>query len=344
MAEKKTTVEEIKDYSSMKKAELLALAKDMGAKVNTKTRKADIIAAIEAIENESEVEATKPAEEKAPKAEAVETAEAEAKAEPAEEAKEEKIQEEPAEETEASAALDTAKEILGTDGEAELDTTEADADTSETEEEEKELSSTERKRKMKAERREAKAARKEANRVEEKKKRPSNLLLAILIFGVLIGMFAFVGGYNYFNKPASIEAYLDETGMADMYTNAQYDEHSTITVRADGNTIKMLIKVDENIEDEHLEEYKGEEATEALKSMGAGFLTSLKPEVRGFGGEVRVGVKKGDETINYVKMSYSEAKKFIKEQEEQAEEDAEAAEDAAEDAEEAADDTAESDD
>ena len=82
MAEKKTTVEEIKDYSSMKKAELLALAKDMGAKVNTKTRKADIIAAIEAIENESEVEATKPAEEKAPKAEAVETAEAEAKASP----------------------------------------------------------------------------------------------------------------------------------------------------------------------------------------------------------------------------------------------------------------------
>ena len=38
MAEKKTTVEEIKDYSSMKKTELLALAKDMGAKVNTKTR------------------------------------------------------------------------------------------------------------------------------------------------------------------------------------------------------------------------------------------------------------------------------------------------------------------
>jgi hypothetical protein len=275
----------------------------MGAHVNTKTRKADIIAAIEAIEKESEVEVTEPAEETAPEAEAAlaeETAEPEEKAE-----------------------------------EAEPDTTEADADTSENVEEEKPLSSTERKRKMKAERREAKAARKEANRVEEKKKRPSNLLLAILIFGVLIGMFAFVGGYNYFSKPASIEAYMDEAGMADMYTNVAYDEYSTITVRADGNTVKMLIKLNEDIEDEQLEEYTSEEATDNLKNMGAGFLTSLKPEVRGFGGEVRVGVKKGDETVNYVKMSYREAKKFLEEQEEQAEEDTEAAEDAAEDAEDA---------
>ena len=290
MAEKKSPVtEEVKDYNSMKKPELLALAKDMGAKVNTKTRKADLIAAIEAIEKESEVEATEPAEEKEPEVEVVEAEEAEAEVEP----------------------------------------------------EEAPLSSTERKRKMKAERREAKAARKEANRVEEKKKRPSNLLLAILIFGVLIGMFAFVGGYNYFSKPASIEKYMEDMGMADMYTNTPYDEHSTITVRADGNTLKMLIKVDEDIEDEHLEEYTSEEATEDLKAMGANFLTSIKPETRGFGGDVKVGVKKGDETINYVKMSYSEAKKFLKEQEEKAEEEAEAAEDAAEDAEDAAEDAAE---
>jgi bisphosphoglycerate-dependent phosphoglycerate mutase len=123
--------------------------------------------------------------------------------------------------------------------------------------------------------------------------------------------------------------------MADMYTNVAYDEYSTITVRADGNTVKMLIKLNEDIEDEQLEEYTSEEATDNLKNMGAGFLTSLKPEVRGFGGEVRVGVKKGDETVNYVKMSYREAKKFLEEQEEQAEEDTEAAEDAAEDAEDA---------
>ena len=251
MADKKTT-EEIKDYSSMKKDELLALAKDMGAKVNTKTRKADIIAAIEAIEKESEVEAAEPAEEKEPEVEATEASKTE---EAAESTEEKEPEAEEAEATEAEAETEEAAEPK------------TDEESEETETEEKPLSSTERKRKIKAERREAKAARKEANRVEEKKKRPSNLLLAILIFGVLIGMFAFVGGYNYFSKPASIEAYFDETGMADMYTNAQYDEHSTITVRADGNTIKMLIKVDEDIEDEHLEEYTSEEAMLTLQKM-----------------------------------------------------------------------------
>ncbi len=315
MAEKNTTVtEEVKDYAAMKKAELLELAKDMGAKVNTKTRKADIIAAIEAIEKESDIEVAASAPEKEPEVETAETSEPEAEATEAEES------EAPETETEESEVPEEETE------------------------EPKALSSTERKRKEKAERREAKAARKEANRVEEKKKRPSNLLLAILIFGVLIGMFAFVGGYNYFSKPASIEKYMEDSGYNDMYTNVPYDEHSTITVRADGNDLKMLIKVNEDIEDEHLDEYKGEEATDNLKTMGASFLTSLKPETRGFGGSVKVGVKKGDETINYVKMSYREAKKFLEDQEEKAEEDAEAAEDAADDAEDEAEDAAEESD
>ena len=65
--------------------------------------------------------------------------------------------------------------------------------------------STEAKRQKKADRRDAKAARKEANKVEEKKSRPNNIILAIMIFGVLIIMFAFAGGYNYFSKPANVE-------------------------------------------------------------------------------------------------------------------------------------------
>ena len=270
MADKTTTVkEDVKDYASMKRADLLVIAREMGAKVNSKTKKADIIAAIEAVEKET-----------------VEVGE---------------------------------KEIA--------------------EAEEKDLRvSTERKRAMKAERREAKAARKEANKTEEKKKRPSNLLIAILIFGVLIGMFAFIGGYNYFNKPASIEAYMEDYGIKDMYTNVAYDDNSTITVRADGNTVKMLIKVNEDAAEEQIEDYKSEDTTEELKEMGANFLTSLKPEVRGFGGTVKVGIKQGDETINYVKLSYSEAKKLMKDLEEQAEEDTDDAEDAAEAAEDAAED------
>ena len=47
--------------------------------------------------------------------------------------------------------------------------------------------------------------------------------------------------------------------------------------------------------------------------MGAYFLVSSKPETRALIGKVKVKAKQGDETVNYVKMSYSEAKKFRKE-------------------------------
>ena len=192
--------------------------------------------------------------------------------------------------------------------------------------------STEANRRKKAERREAKAARKEANKIEEKKKRPSNLVLAILIFGVVIGMFAFVRGYNYFSKPASIEKYLDEQGIAEMYDDIAVSEYTTLKVRADDNTLKILFTVAEDAPEEELAQYTGDEGTDYLKQMGASFLTSVKPETRAFGGTVKVGVKQGDETVNYVKMSYKEAKDYVEEAEEEAEADAEEAEDATEDA------------
>jgi hypothetical protein len=202
------------------------------------------------------------------------------------------------------------------------------------------LSSTEAKRKKKVERREAKAARKEANKVEEKKRRPNNGLLALLIFGVLIVMFAFVGLYNYFSKPASIEKYLEDNGYNEMYTNVAVDEYTTMTMRAEGNTIKMVFKVAEDAPEEALAQYQGDDGKEMLENMGASFLTSVKPLTRGFSGEVKVGVKQGDKTINYVKLSYREAKKIIKEAQEESEEAADDAGDAADDAEDAADDAA----
>ena len=58
-----------------------------------------------------------------------------------------------------------------------------------------------------------------------------------------------------------------------------------------------------------------------------------KPQTRAFGGEVKIKVKKGDESINYVKMSYSDAKKFIKELENEEEDEAEDAADAGAEAE-----------
>ena len=183
--------------------------------------------------------------------------------------------------------------------------------------------STEAKRQKKAERRDAKAARKEANKAEDRKSRPNNILLAILIFGVVIVMFSFSGVYNYFSKPASIEKYMDANGITEMYNNAPVSEHTTMTMKADGNTLKIWIKADEEATDEELAQYEGEEGKESLENMGAYFLTSMKPEVRGFGATCKIKVQKGDETINYVEMSYGEAKDIVKEAEEKAQEEAE---------------------
>jgi hypothetical protein len=208
--------------------------------------------------------------------------------------------------------------------------------------ENKELkASTESKRQKKADRRDAKAARKEANKVEEKKSRPNNIILAVMIFGVLIIMFAFAGGYNYFNKPANIEKYMKDSGILDMYKELPLSEHTTMKLAADGNTIKIWINMDEDTPEEEVDLYKGEEGTKTLKNMGSYFLTSTKPETRALSGTVKIKAKKGDEKVNYIEMSYREAKKFQKEMEKEAEE---AAEDDAEEADDAAEAETEAED
>jgi hypothetical protein len=182
--------------------------------------------------------------------------------------------------------------------------------------------STEAKRQKKADRRDAKAARKEANKVEEKKSRPNNIILALMIFGVLIIMFAFAGGYSYFSKPATIEKYMKDNGIDQMYNEVPVSEHTTMKLKADKNTVKIWLNIDEDATEEEVAQYQGDEGTETLKNMGAYFLTSMKPQTRALSGTVKIKAKQGDETINYVKMSNSEAKKFIKEAQKKAEEEA----------------------
>jgi len=182
--------------------------------------------------------------------------------------------------------------------------------------------STEAKRQKKADRRDAKAARKEENKVEEKKSRPNNIILALMIFGVLIIMFAFAGGYNYFSKPATIEKYMKDNGIDQMYNDVPVSEHTTMKLKADKNTVKIWLNIDEDATEEEVAQYQGDEGTETLKNMGAYFLTSMKPQTRALSGTVKIKAKQGDETINYVKMSNSEAKKFLKEAQKKAEEEA----------------------
>ena len=170
----------------------------------------------------------------------------------------------------------------------------------------------------KKERREAKAARKAANAFEDKKSRPNNILLAILIFGLLIAMFAFVGSYNYFQKPASIEKYIEETGGAEVYENVQIDTYTVANITAEGNSVKidMTAEVEDAIK-ELKEYYGGDEGKERLEEIAASVLSNTKSNTRGFSADAKIKMSINGEEINSLSMSYSEAKKKIKELEEE---------------------------
>ncbi len=207
------------------------------------------------------------------------------------------------------------KEVLKTTAET---VSEADAA-----EEKVQKASTAANRARKAERREAKAARKEANKIEEKKSRPNNLLLAILIFGVLIGMFAFVKGYTYYKLEPSIQSYIKNNGGKDAYGSMMIDQHTTAAVTAKKNDMKIAITCTPHDEDEakeYTDYYKGEDGEKQMKYIGAYMLTTMKPECRGFSASVTVTAKVNDEKANSVKMTYREAKKYLKELEEENEE------------------------
>lgn len=225
-------------------------------------------------------------------------------------------------ETKTEAAKDSKKAEKAKETKAEA-AKETKTEEIKAEEEKKLKESTERNRREKAERREAKAARKAANIVEEKKRRPNNALIAVLIFGVLVGMFAFIWGYNYYKKAASIEKYLKDQGMAEMYSSFAIDEYTTAKLKAEGNTVKMVLNIAEDAPEEAVEAYKGDDGKEQLDQMASYFLTTWKPETRGFTGDCKIVVKKGDEKINSTKMTYRQAKRFVKEAEKKAQEEQE---------------------
>ena len=195
--------------------------------------------------------------------------------------------------------------------------------------------------------REAKAARKAANQVEEKKSRPNNIILAVLIFGVLIGMFVFVKGYNYFSKPANIQSYIEKNGGEETYGNMQIDAYTTAKITAEGNsmTIAMEAKTDDEEASSQIKEfYEGDDGEEQLKYIGGYFLYQMKPLTRAFSADANVSISLNGEELKSASLTFKDAKEIFEkdadDEDEDAEDAADDAEDADDDAEDAADDAA----
>ncbi len=179
------------------------------------------------------------------------------------------------------------------------------------------------KRAKKAARREAKAARKAANKIEERKSRPNNLLIGLLIFGVVVGMFAFVLGYNYFSKPATIAKYIEKNGGEEAFGNMQIDQYTTANVTADGNSMKITFSAEADDKDtasQIKEYYSGDGGTEMLEYYAEQMLTGIKPRTRAFSADVKAVFNLNGEEINSVEMTYKEAKEKMEEAQKEAEE------------------------
>lgn len=170
---------------------------------------------------------------------------------------------------------------------------------------------TERKRAEKAARRDAKTARKEANVVEEKKRKLSNGIIALMIFGVLAVMFAAAWGISYFSKEASIESYLENNGGKDAYGSMVIDENTTASISADKNHLKLWLNVKSDDPEERTEYYKSDEGKEQMKYLASYFLSMMKPEVRGFSASATCAAKVNGEKVSTVKVKYSDAKKLM---------------------------------
>lgn len=165
---------------------------------------------------------------------------------------------------------------------------------------------TERKRAEKAANREAKAARKEVHVVEDKKKRISNGVLALLIFGIFALMFVGVWGYNYSQKEASIETYIANHGGEDTYSNMMIGEGQTLSVTAKKNDMKVVfdVKTDDAAEQEKY--FKGDEGSDWMKYIGAYYLATTKPTCRGMSASANCVAKINDKKVADVEVSWSD--------------------------------------
>lgn len=169
------------------------------------------------------------------------------------------------------------------------------------------------KRQRKIDNREAKAARKAKNKVEDSQKRPNNLVLFIMIFGVLIVMFGFIWGYNYFSKEASIETYIESMGGKDTFGSISVDENTTISIEAVKNDMTVTINIEDMSKKDAEKAYAGEDGDKQMKFIGAYYLTAMKPNTRAFSAKADVVANLDGKEFNKVTVKYKDAKKITEE-------------------------------
>lgn len=219
---------------------------------------------------------------------------------------------------EAAETVEEAEEAIEETAEAAEETVAEAAETAEEAVAPAMKASTAAKREKKQARREAKAERKAANKVEEKKSRPNNLLLAVLILGILLIMFLGVKGYQYFSLSPSIEKYIEKDGGEEKYGSMMIDQYTTAAITAEGNSLKIVLESKASDEEvEALKEYySGDEWKKQLEYIGAYFLTTLKANARGFSGDVTISSQLNGEEVNSATLTLKEAKKALEPEEE----------------------------
>lgn len=170
----------------------------------------------------------------------------------------------------------------------------------------KNASRKDRNRAEKTARREAKERRKDANYVEEQGKRLSNGLLAIMIFGVVILMFASVWGYTYFKKDASVEKYINNNGGAMAFSGIQIDENKTAAISADGNTMYVTITDSSKDTAKETKYYEGDNGQGEMRYISSYFIAAIKPYVRGFSVKAECSAVVGKKEVANVTVKSSE--------------------------------------
>ena len=138
----------------------------------------------------------------------------------------------------------------------------------------------------------------------------------MLIFGVVVGMFAFVLGYNYFSKPATIAKYIEKNGGEEQFGNMQIDEYTTANVTAEGNSMTISFTAetdDKDVASQIREAYSGDAGKKMLEYYAEQMLTGIKPQTRAFSADAKAVFTLNGEEISSVEMTYKEAKEKMEE-------------------------------